>query len=39
LFLTPLILVVCEKENDVANKKKESDHDLEKVVNKNSFRQ
>jgi hypothetical protein len=38
LFLTPLILVVCEKENEDENKKKTSDHDLEIVANKNGLR-
>ena len=36
--MIPLIFVVCEKENDVENKKKISNHDLEKVVNKNALR-
>jgi len=38
LFLTPLILVVCEKENEDENKKKTRNHDLEKVVNKDDLR-
>lgn len=32
--MMPLMFVVWEKENDVENKKKTRNHDLEKVVNK-----
>jgi len=34
----PLIFVVWEKENEEENKKKTSDHDLERVVNKKGLR-